>query len=161
MRLLNIYRETISDGLGLRYSIYIAGCPHACLGCHNPDSWNAEGGVYLTEQMLMDIIEEIKCNPLLDGITISGGDPFLNPSDLLWLVRTLKEHTHKNIWCYTGYTIEYLLSREDYKAPLYYIDVLVDGPFIRDLYDPNLRFRGSRNQRIIDNPLTYQVGLTK
>ena len=106
MRLLNIYRETITDGAGLRYSIYLSGCSHACPGCHNPESWDANGGIFMTEAILADIISDIKSNPLLDGITISGGDPFFNPEELLVLLRRLKEETGLNIWCYTGYTIE-------------------------------------------------------
>lgn len=156
MNLLNIYRETITDGTGLRYSIYLAGCRHACVGCHNPESWDPEAGTKLDENTLKHIIAEIKSNPLLDGITISGGDPFYSPEELLWLVRSLKRATSLNIWCYTGYTIEYLLRHQNYRVVLEYIDVLVDGPFIQSLFDPQLPFRGSRNQRIIHNPLEYQ-----
>ena len=103
----------------------------------------------MTEAILADIISDIKSNPLLDGITISGGDPFF--------LRRLKEETGLNIWCYTGYTIEYLLKHEKYRAPLEYIDVLVDGPFVQSLFDPSLSFRGSSNQRLIRNPLTYEL----
>lgn len=157
MNLLNVYRETITDGTGLRYSIYLAGCTHACLGCHNPESWDPDAGVPLTEAILRDIIIEIKENPLLDGITISGGDPFYKPKELLELVRYLKEETAMNIWCYTGYTIEFLMRHEEYKAPLAYIDTLVDGPFLAKEYDPKLPFRGSRNQRIIRKPYEWKV----
>ena len=157
MRLLNIYRETITDGAGLRFSIYLSGCSHACPGCHNPESWDANGGIFMTEAILADIISDIKSNPLLDGITISGGDPFFNPEELLVLLRRLKEETGLNIWCYTGYTIEYLLKHEKYRAPLEYIDVFVDGPFVQSLFDPSLSFRGSSNQRLIRNPLTYEL----
>lgn len=149
MRLLNTYRETITDGPGLRYSIYIAGCTHACPGCHNPESWDPEAGILLTDAILSDLITEIKSNPLLDGITLSGGDPFYNPDELLWLARRLKQETSMNIWCYTGYTIEYLRAHPRYSAPLAYIDTLVDGPFVQSLYDPSLSWRGSSNQRII------------
>ena len=77
MRLLNVYRESISDGPGLRYSIYLAGCRHACPGCHNPESWSAESGIPLTEEVLSDMITEIRSNSLLDGITVSGGGSLL------------------------------------------------------------------------------------
>lgn len=159
MNLLNIYRETITDGIGLRYSIYLAGCRHACVGCHNPESWDENAGIKLDEATLCRIIHEIKSNPLLDGITISGGDPFYSPEELLVLVRHLKTETGLNIWCYTGYTIEYLLRHANYRAVLEYIDVLVDGPFVQSLFDPKLPFRGSSNQRIIYQPKLYHEPL--
>lgn len=155
MNLLNVYRETITDGVGLRYSIYLAGCKHACVGCHNPESWNPQAGTKLDEATLNRIIREINSNPLLDGITISGGDPFYYPEELLVLVQRLKRETSLNIWCYTGYTIEYIQRHANYRAVLRYIDVLVDGPFVQSLFDPQLPFRGSSNQRIIYNPSHY------
>lgn len=149
MRLINVYPETISDGSGLRYSIYLAGCHHACPGCHNPESWDPQAGIPLTEELLEDIIRQIEHNPLLDGITLSGGDPFYDPEELLWLVKRLKERTGMNVWCYTGFTIEYLVRHEPYRSVLDYIDTLVDGPYVAALRDPKLKFRGSQNQRII------------
>ncbi len=149
MRLLNVFKETISDGTGLRYSIYLAGCRHACPGCHNPESWEEENGLEFTEELLAEIIEEINANPLLDGITISGGDPFFNPEELYHLAKRLKEGTGLNIWCYTGYTIEYIRRQPKMSRVLDYLDTLVDGPFVESLRDPTLSFRGSRNQRII------------
>lgn len=149
MRLLNLYKETISDGPGLRYSLYLAGCTHACPGCHNPESWDPNEGVEFTEALLAEIIAEINTNPLLDGITVSGGDPFYAPSELASLLQRLKQGTGLNIWCYTGYTIEYLLRQPDARQALRYIDVLVDGPFVLSLRDPHLSFIGSSNQRIL------------
>lgn len=149
MRLLNLYQETISDGPGLRCSLYLSGCTHGCPGCHNPHSWDAEAGVLLTDDLLSDIIRQIQANPLLDGITISGGDPFYNARELVWLVSRLKRETGLNIWCYTGYTIEYLLGQSYARRALHYIDTLIDGPFIARLHDPHLAFVGSSNQRIL------------
>ena len=149
LRLLRTFKETIVDGVGLRYSIYFSGCSHACPGCHNEYSWNPNNGTELTYEILNEIANEINQNELLDGITISGGDPLFNPKDMLKVLKFLKEKTKKNIWMYTGYTLEEIKKDDLRKKCLKYVDVLVDGKFIKELYDPNIKFRGSSNQRII------------
>lgn len=149
LRILGTYKETVVDGEGLRYSIYFAGCTHACKGCHNKESWCPDNGTLITEEYLDKIINEINSNPLLDGITLSGGDPLYNPEEMLEVVKYLKEKTKINIWLYTGYTIEELRKDNKRMAVLEYIDTLVDGKFVQELYDPLLKFRGSSNQRII------------
>ena len=149
LRLLNVYPETISDGVGLRYSIYLSGCSHCCTGCHNPGSWSPLAGAIIDDAIVERIISEINANPLLDGVTFSGGDPFFNPEGFYGLLKAIKLGTGKNVWCYTGFLYEELAFVEKYSKALKYIDVLVDGRFIKDLHDPRLYFRGSSNQRVL------------
>lgn len=146
---LYTYPETIVDGEGIRFSIYLAGCSHHCKGCHNPESWNPLAGSPLTDTAIHEMIVQINANPLLDGITFSGGDPFYNPKAFLPVIRLFREQTGLNIWCYTGYTYEELLADPLRHPILAYIDVLVDGRFDKSLYSPHLEFRGSSNQRIL------------
>jgi anaerobic ribonucleoside-triphosphate reductase activating protein len=149
MRILKTFKETSSDGPGLRYSIYVAGCIHKCKGCHNPESWNFDQGELLDDKLIDKFKSEIISNPLIDGITISGGDPLCSPDGLLYLLEELSEQD-KNIWVYTGYTIEDILDScdQDMIDSLKYIDILVDGEYKEDLRDTS-RFAGSKNQRYI------------
>ena len=150
MNYIDIINETITDGEGLRISIYVSGCTHYCKECHNSFSWNFNQGTKITPEFITELIQKFKSDPLLDGITFSGGDPLHpdNAKDLLWILQVLKEASI-NIWVYTGYTYEELLENDIQKACLEYIDVLVDGPFILEKKDPELLFRGSSNQRIL------------
>lgn len=150
LRILQIYPETISDGYGIRYAIYFAGCAHRCPGCHNPQSHDPLQGRELTDAWVERICREIRSNPLLDGITVSGGDPLLRPEAMERFLRQLKERTGRNIWCYTGYTLEECLADPARRACLRWIDTLVEGRYVEALRDPTLRFRGSSNQRVID-----------
>ena len=142
------------DGPGFRTSIYCAGCQHQCPGCHNPQSWDFDGGYSITTEEAMRVIE---ADPYAN-VTFSGGDPMYQPEGFAELARAIHERTTKNIWCYTGFTFEALLNNPRQRALLEQIDVLVDGPFIKSQRDETLRFRGSRNQRLIDVPASLQAG---
>lgn len=140
--------DSIVDGPGLRLTIFTQGCLHHCPGCHNPQTHDPEGGSWADTE---DILAAAAENPLLDGITLSGGDPFLQPVPCL----ALAEGAHKiglNVWTYTGYTWEALWEENapEKIALLKETDVLADGPFLLAERSLELRFCGSRNQRLID-----------
>ncbi|MDR1368706.1 MAG: anaerobic ribonucleoside-triphosphate reductase activating protein [Dysgonamonadaceae bacterium] len=143
--ILDIIEDTIVDGTGLRTSIYGAGCPHACPGCHNPQSWHKKNGNPVDTGTIMEVINR---NPVAN-VTFSGGEPFSQTEGFIELAKRIKSETNKTIWCYTGYRYESLMLHPKHKELLSYIDVLVDGPFIQELKDETLRFRGSSNQRIV------------
>lgn len=134
------------DGVGLRTSIYFAGCQHFCKGCHNPQSWDLHGGREYTIDELLEIIKSDE----FANVTFSGGDPLYQCDGVTELARRIKEETDKTIWCYTGFTYEEILDNAWLSQILPYIDVLVDGPFVEELRDEGLPFRGSSNQRIIE-----------
>lgn len=148
--------DSIVDGEGIRFAIFVQGCPHHCEGCHNPQTHDFAGG----EQTDTDLIyQKIKANPLLSGVTFSGGEPFCQPKPLSELARKVKADG-LDIWTYTGYTLDQLqaMHNEDVDALLSLTDVLIDGRFVLDERDLTLAFRGSRNQRIIDMNRTRQEG---
>ena len=152
IRVLKIIEDTTVDGPGFRTSIYCAGCAHECKGCHNPQSWDFNGGEEMTTEEIMKIIE---ADPYAD-VTFSGGDPMYQAEGFIELARAIRERTNKTIWCYTGFTYEALLKMPKQKELLELIDVLVDGPYVEALRDPDLLFRGSSNQRIISLPQPLQ-----
>lgn len=147
IRIAGIISESVTDGEGLRYVIFTQGCPHHCFGCHNPKTHSFAGGYEVdTDSLKKEIFE----NPLLAGVTFSGGEPFCQPKPLAELAKAVHSRG-LNVWSYTGYTLEALRERndEDINTLLSNIDVLVDGKFEMDLKDLTLPFRGSSNQRII------------
>lgn len=159
MKMSGFYDESISNGLGWRAVLFVSGCPHHCPGCHNQAAQDFNYGEEFNEE---EILERIKENSILKGITISGGEPLCkeNISEVLKFIKDVKEvRPEFNIWCYSGYTIEQLMNRNDETTNkcLEEIDVLVDGQFIQAKKDPTLKFRGSSNQRIIDMKSTLQT----
>lgn len=146
INLLDILHDTTVDGPGFRTAVYCAGCAHHCPGCHNPQSWPFDAG---KPTAVEDILEEILSDPFAD-VTFSGGDPFYQAEAFTALAHLIHTRSQKNIWCYTGFCYEQLVSHPTHKALLEQIDVLVDGPFIASLKDESLIFRGSSNQRIIN-----------
>lgn len=144
---LSIIEDTMVDGPGFRTAIYCAGCRHRCEGCHNPHSWDFSGGQAMTTDSIMATIER---DPFAN-VTFTGGDPMYQPEGFAELARAIRQRTpEKDIWCYTGFLFEQLLSNPRQRALLELVDVLVDGPFLKSEYDESLLFRGSRNQRIVD-----------
>ena len=146
LSILDIVEDTTVDGPGFRTTIYCAGCPNHCPGCHNPQSWDIANG---HDVDIEDILETILADPFAD-VTFSGGDPMFQPAGFAALARAIKERSTKNIWCYTGYRYEDLLRHPVRRALVELCDVLVDGPYIEAERDLTLHFRGSRNQRVID-----------
>ena len=145
LSIIDIIEDTTVDGPGFRTAIYAAGCPNACPGCHNPESWDIKKGKQVpTEHILEKVLADDFAN-----VTFSGGDPMFQPEGFTELARAIKEKSRKNIWCYTGYTYEEIQAQPRLAAALPYIDVLVEGRFIQALYSPHLEFRGSSNQRVI------------
>ena len=144
LNVIDIIEGTTVDGPGLRTSIYFAGCEHHCPGCHNPQSWNPAAGRAISIDDLLRVVEYNDFN-----VTFSGGDPFFQAERVAELAERISTELGKTIWCYTGYRWEDIAHSERFMPLLSNIDVLVDGEFVIDLKNPNLRFRGSANQRVI------------
>jgi len=152
LRLSGVVKESIVDGKGLRFVVFCQGCPHHCPGCHNPHTHDFNAG---TDTDIEKIVEEVKKNPMLQGVTFSGGEPFCQAGAFAALARRLKEENRKlDLMVYSGWTYEQLVKKSEEEPAvgelLKLCDTLVDGPFILAQKDLTLRYRGSRNQRYID-----------
>lgn len=148
LRIQGYVAESIVDGPGLRLAVFAQGCHLRCPGCHNPQTHDVEGGYEIDVE---DLAALLQGNPLLAGVTLSGGEPFLQPKACLALALAARA-LGKSVWAYTGYTLEELRGRGDREtdALLEQIDVLVDGPFVQEQRSLELQFKGSKNQRVID-----------
>ena len=158
VRLYGLVTDSIVDGPGFRTAIFVQGCPYHCEGCHNPDSQPFEGGTVWT---LDDVEKKFSGNPLLSGITLSGGEPMEQAAACAELAR--RAHLKGlNVWTYSGSTLEKLEERAktdaDVKKLLAQTDVLVDGPFVLAQRSLELDFCGSKNQRLIDMNETRRQG---
>lgn len=158
LRIADIVNESVVDGKGIRMTIFTQGCPHRCEGCHNPQTHDFNGGHEIT---VGEIVDKVVRDPLLDGITLSGGEPFMQPAPLAALCGAVHARG-LNVWTYTGFTLEELREKAaadpDTAALLDQTDVLVDGRFELSKRDLQLVFRGSSNQRVIDMNKTRASG---
>lgn len=158
INIAGIEAESVVDGEGWRFAIFTQGCKHHCKNCHNPQTWDMRGGTQMSIDELVDTIEEaFKENILMDGVTLTGGDPLYQPDATFSLCKKLKD-LDINIWLYTGFTYEEITKDEKLMSIMKYIDVLVDGPFIESLKSLELEYRGSINQRILDMKKTLESG---
>lgn len=158
IRLAGVVPNSFVDGPGIRFTIFVQGCPHRCPGCHNPATHDFGGGRTADTDR---IFRKITADPLVKGVTFSGGEPFCQSAPLADLGEKLKTAGY-HIMCYSGYTFEELLEKSaadrDIRKLLGVIDVLVDGRFVLDERSLELRFRGSRNQRLINVPISLETG---
>lgn len=157
IRIAGLVNDSIVDGPGLRFTIFAQGCVHRCPGCHNPQTHDFCGGTLADTD---EIIAHIRKNPLLDGVTFSGGEPFNQPLRFVEIAKAVHE-MGLDIWCYTGYTFEELnegLKFKKRRELLLHVDTLVDGRFEIDKKTLECPFRGSSNQRIIDVPASLSKG---
>lgn len=156
MRYHNITKDDMLNGDGLRVVLWVAGCNHHCKECHNPITWDPDGGLPFDEAAKQEIFEELG-KPYISGITFSGGDPLYpgNVAEVTELAKIIREQfPDKTIWLYTGGLWEDICGMEIIR----YIDVLVDGEFEVERKELNLQWKGSANQRVIDVPETLEKG---
>lgn len=158
VKVAGVTKESVVDGPGLRFVIFAQGCPHHCPGCQNPDTWDPTGGA---EVAVEELLEQIRANPLLKGITLSGGEPFEQSAAFACLAEAVRERG-LDVVTYTGYTWERLVelarTRPEVRQLIAASDYIVDGPYVEAQRDLALPFRGSRNQRIIDVRASLATG---
>lgn len=158
IRLSGVVSESIVDGPGLRFAIFTQGCPHHCKGCHNPETHDFDGGRLADTDL---IIKKIKENPLLSGVTFSGGEPFCQPEPLADMAVKLKKDGY-HLLAFTGYRFEKLLEmseeNQSIKTLLKNLDIIIDGKFELDKRSLDLTFKGSSNQRTIDVAQSLEAG---
>jgi len=158
IKLAGLVPESFVDGPGIRFTIFTQGCPHKCEGCHNPETHDFNGGRLADVDK---IYSKIVSDPLVKGVTFSGGEPFCQPEPLAYLAKLLKKKNY-HIISYSGYTFEELIEKSKNNAYvsdlLHNIDILIDGKFVLSERSLELRFRGSRNQRIVDIPESIKAG---
>ena len=158
MRIAGTVQDSIVDGPGFRFVVFAQGCERRCEGCHNPATWDGGGGV---EADVGEIIAEMLGNPLTDGLTLSGGEPFMQAAGCAEIAAAARGKG-LNVWVYTGYVFEELMalaeSEPQVRALLESADVLVDGPFILAERTLSLKWRGSRNQRVLDLQASVKSG---
>lgn len=164
----NIKKSDIANGIGVRVSLFVSGCTHHCKGCFNEETWDFKYGEIFTKKTQEQIFQWLE-PPYISGLTVLGGEPmeYVNQQELLPFLKEVKRRfPKKTIWCYTGYIfekdlLERMVPKWRYTKPLLEcIDVLVDGPFVEELKDITLLFRGSSNQRLIDVPKSLAAGKT-
>lgn len=150
-----IIYESLNDGVGVRTVVFVSGCKRNCKGCHNERVCDFDYGVPFTFDVQQHIIDYLNKDPLIQGLTLSGGDPFYSEKEIADFLKKTKEQTvNKDVWIYTGFLFEEI----QHSPILKYTNVLVDGAYIEQLRDTNLKYRGSSNQRIIDVKKTIQKG---
>ncbi|MCL2820504.1 MAG: anaerobic ribonucleoside-triphosphate reductase activating protein [Oscillospiraceae bacterium] len=158
MKIAGLVHDSIVDGPGIRYVVYTQGCSLCCLGCHNPQTWDFDGG---NEISVEKIINDMLTNPLTDGLTLSGGEPFEQAADCISLAAVARERG-LNVWVYTGKTFEEIFAEAKQKTDAYKLlsltDVLIDGRYIAKERTLALKWRGSKNQRLIDVQKSLKTG---
>ncbi len=153
MQVAGIVRDSIVDGIGVRDVVFVQGCKHHCVGCHNPNTWNPKGGQTTTVCELLEALADSS-----NDITISGGEPLDQLTELYEFIRVSNEYHGKKVWLFTGYQYEEVPLRI-WRRLAKFVDVVIDGKFVEELKDPALRFRGSSNQRVIDLPKSVEAGM--
>ena len=156
IRLAGIAYESLVNGPGMRRVFFSQGCRHNCKGCFNPDTHDFQGG---EERDMDELIKDVLDNPILKGVTFSGGDPLERAEEFSYMAKRFKENG-LSVWSFTGYTFEYILDhlddRKGWREFINNIDVLIDGKFDENKMENGIKFRGSSNQRIIDVPKSLE-----